>query len=206
MIGLWHMTEQIEDYKELFAEACSKFSSMSRRREYVCVRLLLRAMTGSGASIRYEESGRPRLTDGRHISISHTRGLCAVIISEEHDVAIDIEVISDRVMKIKDRFLTDEELTGIYRGAGECRSVSLWSPAQSSGGHKGTPLLLWCAKETIYKLFPNDRLSFSDIITQTIESSHLRVLNKKRGVEVTVHYVVLSDVVMTYSMAEPNYP
>ena len=58
-----------------------------RKNEQRAVQQLLTAMTGGDAvEITHEESGKPVL-DGWHISISHTKGYAAVLLSKNHEVA-----------------------------------------------------------------------------------------------------------------------
>ncbi len=48
--------------------------------------------------------------EGYHISISHTLGYVAVILSRDYEVGVDIEYVSDRVNRISSRFLRDDEV------------------------------------------------------------------------------------------------
>lgn len=161
-LGLWSMADGEDDGSELYREASAMYKSASRRREYVGVRLLLRAMTGCQClEISHDANGRPRLSNNLNISISHTRDVCAVIVSKEHDVAVDVEYVSERVNKIASKILRDDER------ATDARSR----------------LLHWCAKETAYKLFPDDELAFDEMqvvgIRQYSDMSALDVEHQK---------------------------
>lgn len=78
-------------------------------------------------------------------SISHSRNYVAVISSETNDVAIDIEVIQDKVLKIKHKFL---------------------HPNDFEQGDDLTKLtMIWSSKETIYKHYHTKELySFKEQI------------------------------------------
>ena len=90
--------------------------------------------------IKHEESGKP-LLDGWHISISHTKGYVAVMLSKTREVGVDIEYVSERIKRIADRFLRPDEHA-------ECISDLL---------------IHWCAKETVYKLYSEQDLTFQQM-------------------------------------------
>ena len=85
--------------------------------------------------------GYEPVIDAYHVSISHTVGYVAVILSRDYEVGIDIEYVSERVGRIAARFLrNDENFT-------DCRQL----------------LTAWCAKETMYKLFSSDHLGYQEM-------------------------------------------
>ena len=99
-LGLWHLTESPEDFALPQQPSIMKqYRSTSRRAEKLATYALLSAMTGDDdLLISHESSGRP-LLEGWHISISHTRGYVAVILSRDTRVAVDIEYVANRVNK-----------------------------------------------------------------------------------------------------------
>lgn len=179
LLGLWKM----EDEPSLKA----------REKEQKAVRELVAAMlqyktsigessrTDDTVEITHEESGKPVL-DGWHISISHTKGYAAVLLSKNHEVGIDIEYVSERVKRIADRFLRPDE---------QAESV--------------TDLLLhWCAKEAIYKLYSEQDLTFQQmkIVDLQPQSDFFHVESEMNNgiVSVTkVFYLVHQDYVLTYT-------
>lgn len=115
-----------------------RYKSNARRMEYICERALLKdMMNGKIVKIFHNEDGKPILNNGLNISISHTRGYIAIILSETKNVGIDIEYVSDRVEKIASRFMREDE------SADDIMSL----------------LVHWCAKETLYKLFHQNILT-----------------------------------------------
>lgn len=155
--GVWKIEESVEEAlarlsdKAAYAEFLARFTAEGRKREYLATRLLLRELLGEEASIAYRPSGAPFLPKHPllYISISHTKGYAAVSL-DNRPTGIDIEYRSDRVRKIRDRFLSAEEETHI-------------NPA-----HETAHLLIhWCAKETLFKLIDQEEVDFR---------IHLRVL------------------------------
>ena len=146
-LGLWQIEASIE---QMLAEDSSlknvlkcteSYRSEARRREVIAVYALLFAMTGnSELRIDHDNLSRP-IVDGYHVSISHTKGYAALILSNCSNVAVDIEYFSDRVERVAHKFIrSDEDAPSLY-----------------------AKLIHWSAKETIYKLFAEEFLDFFDM-------------------------------------------
>ena len=146
-LGLWQMDEEVEQlfeqYPHLQAYRSSleaKYKQEGRKLEFLAIRALMYEMLkANGASkgllshagdITHNEAGKP-LFRGYHISVSHTKGYAALILSRNQEVAVDIEYFSDRVERISSKFLRKDE-----------KAVD-----------QDSMLVHWCAKETVYKLF-----------------------------------------------------
>ena len=182
-IGLWEMVDgefdsYTDDYlRGAIGEAEKRYKSNARRMEYICERALLKdMMNGKIVKIFHNEDGKPMLNNGLNISISHTRGYIAIILSETKNVGIDIEYVSDRVEKISSRFMLEDESADDI--------ISL--------------LVHWCAKETLYKLFSSEHLDFMNIkvnIDETVSATNL--LN---NITVPLFVESTSNYVLTYSM------
>jgi len=153
-----------------------------REAERTAVRKLLAEITGDNTlKISYEESGRPLLSDGRQISISHTRGYAAVIISPDKAVGIDIEYQSDRVGRITSKFIRDDE-----------QAADILSQ-----------LLLWSAKETVFKLFSSDKLEYFEMKSHPFEAGPkgtIEIENLKRNIVQQVFFESNKDYVLTYAI------
>lgn len=183
ILGVWEMTEHPSDYPEWYEEACKRYRAEGRLREYVCVRALLRQMTDDDASwtISHEQSGKPLLQNGWHISISHTKGFCCVIISPDHDVAVDIEYMSNRVNKIVHMFIRPDEQADTIEER----------------------LIHWSAKETVYKLYSADRLALDEMRLLRFTMNKQGVVlteNLRRNTTVEVCYEVTPSFVLTYAV------
>ena len=179
-LGLWKMTEtsaellrQLPEYQD---EVCARYRAEGRRMEFLSVRALLRIMTGD-ASLRigHEPSGKPVLPSW-FVSISHTRGYAALMLSEEEQVALDIEQRSERVRRIASRFIRPDEQAATTEDM----------------------LAIWSAKETLYKLYSEDELLFSDMRISFLESG-LMGENLKRAEHVQVFHELTDDYVLTWA-------
>ena len=156
-----------------------------RQRERQAVLALLREMTHDDSiSIIHEPSGKPVVAadglalQGWHISVSHTKGYAVVLLSSRERVGVDIEYRSDRVESIASRFIRPDEHT-------------------ESTDDK---LLVWSAKEAVYKLFSEDKLLFFDMRTIGIGEHSLQIENMKRNIIVDVVYEFTDDYVLTYTI------
>ncbi|MES2761415.1 MAG: 4'-phosphopantetheinyl transferase superfamily protein [Bacteroidota bacterium] len=92
--------------------------------------------------ISYDDKGKPYLAgDKRHISVSHSHDKLAIIINETEATGIDIELIRDKVLRIKHKFLSDNEL-------------------RDANDHVEKLLIYWAAKETLYKIYGLKEVDF----------------------------------------------
>ena len=136
--------------------------------------------------IGHAASGQPLLR-GYHVGVTHTKGYAALMLSKSCDVACDIEHFSDRVERIKSKFLRKDEK------ADDLDSL----------------LVHWCGKETVYKLFPEDNLQFSQMRVGpfcTMSDWACEVENMKRGEKVRVDFELTMQFVLTYAFRKRTLP
>lgn len=195
-LGLWQMDETVEQlldqYPFLQAYRSSmdeKYKNDGRKLEFLAIRALMYEMLkANGASkgllshagdISHNEAGKP-LFRGYHISITHTKGYAALILSKTKEVAVDIEYFNDRVERIASKFLRkDEKAEGL-----------------------DSLLVHWCAKETVFKLFSEDRLQFEDMRVKpfdTMSDWSCDVENLKRKQMAHVDFELTMEFVLTYA-------
>lgn len=197
-LGVWEMEENLNYEKFASLPFYDRLMSLSenRRKETGSVYSLLFAMTGNrNLVIGHEPSGKPYV-EGYKIGISHTKGFVSVILSTSCDVAVDIEYINTRVLRIADRFLREDEKPNALQFAKE----------KDEKGHQDIvpnvipTLLFWCAKETIYKLYSDERLTFQNIkIMDTEQGGALCGNNLITGESVRIDYTFNNDYVLTYA-------
>lgn len=197
-LGVWEMEENLNYEQFASLSFYDRLMSLSenRRKETASVYSLLFAMTGNrNLVIGHEPSGKPYV-EGYKIGISHTKGFVSVILSTSCDVAVDIEYINTRVLRIADRFLREDEKPNALRFAKE----------KDEKGHQDIvpdvipTLLFWCAKETIYKLYSDERLTFQNIkISDTEQGGALCGNNLITGESVRIDYTFNNDYVLTYA-------
>ena len=141
-LGIWEITESLEEIKKsINYDNYKTFKSLKRQKEYICTRLLLTEID-CNFSITYNKWGAPTLNTNKNISISHSNNLIAIIVSKKN-VAIDIEMISKKPLKIKEKFLSNHD--NISHSIEETT-------------------LAWSAKETILKLHQKGDIDYKNDI------------------------------------------
>lgn len=197
-LGIWEMEENLNYEKFASLPFYDRLMSLSdgRRKETASVYSLLFAMTGNrNLVIGHEPSGKPYV-ERYKIGISHTKGFVSVILSTSCDVAVDIEYINTRVLRIADRFLREDEKPNALQ----------FSKEKKEKGDKDVvadvipTLLFWCAKETIYKLYSDERLTFQNIkIMDAEQGGALCGNNLITGESVRIDYTFNNDYVLMYA-------
>ena len=220
-LGLWQTTETVDGFFEPYRQHVeTSFKNDGRKKEFLAIHALLHEMLAicgkphgarrskglqdqskasqdqSKASqglpvadvpmIGHAASGQPLLR-GYHVGVTHTKGYAALMLSKSCDVACDIEHFSNRVERIKSKFLRKDEK------ADDLDSL----------------LVHWCGKETVYKLFPEDNLQFSQMRVgpfSTMSDWACEVENMKRGEKVRVDFELTMQFVLTYAFRKRTLP
>ena len=131
-----------------------------------------------GLVINHDSDGAPQV-EGFHVSISHTKGWAAMILSRHHRNGIDMEYVSYRVNKILPRFMRNDETQDTLYGI----------------------LITWCAKEAAYKYYHEQHLGLLEMRLPpfTLRDTGVACLeNLRQGERVTVNYEANDDFVLTY--------
>lgn len=149
-LGIWRIGETVAELsdrlekKAWYMPFLQHTASESRRTEWLAVRVLLKELLGREVRIEYTEAGRPYLPEETLcVSISHTPGYAAVLLSDSPAPGIDIERISARVARVAPRFLSEQEL----------RQIDPERPTESL-------LLYWSGKETVFKALQRQDVDF----------------------------------------------
>lgn len=151
-LGIW----KIEESEPFFLEKVllqREITHPHKRLQHLAGRYLLPFLFPAfpGEQIEIAGTRKPFLPDEQyHFSISHCSNYAAVIVSKNERVGVDVEVITERVNKIKHKFLH----------AGELRFVN----SQSPGKHIILLTLLWSAKEAIFKWYGSGEVDFREMI------------------------------------------
>lgn len=139
--GIWKVDEPVSTLLDMLPEGSNyekdleQFTAERRKQEWLSVRVLLLRLLGEEKQIVYDLNGKPSLKDNSYfISISHTKGYVALILSRFIPVGIDIEHYGQRVNNVVSRFMREDEKAFPYKGD------MTWGL-----------LLHWSAKETLFK-------------------------------------------------------
>lgn len=152
---IWHITETAEALAGVLGltgtdlSLCNSFKHQGRKKHWLAARCALKTSLGASAlTIHHEANGKPVLGDGdHHISLSHSGDYAASVHSLKHPVGIDIEQLKPRIFKVRERFLSPEELG----------FISTEMPLEHL-------YVLWCGKEALYKIYGNPGIDFRNDI------------------------------------------
>ena len=148
-VKIWKITESYNDLmltidlKPKSLERVLGMKSEMHQRGFLSVRHILKDFGYTDVELHYDENGKPYLNDGNYISITHSFSFSAIIISE-NKVGIDIEKQRDKIQLISNKFVGYE----------------LKYLDKSSEDYIRRLTLIWCIKESLYKLFATPGLSF----------------------------------------------
>jgi 4'-phosphopantetheinyl transferase len=114
----------------------------NREIETLGKNFLLAHLTSDTTQLIYDDKGKPHLAnDSRHLSIPHSHDRLVIIINEKEETGIDIELLRDKVLKIKHKFLSISELSDANDDVEKL-------------------LIYWAAKETLYKIYGLKEVDF----------------------------------------------
>ncbi len=119
----------------------------NRRKEWVAIRTFLQNNMGfADCSVAYNEKGAPVLKNpDLNLSISHSSGKAAIVLSENKKVGVDIEVRANKVLRVVNKYLSEAEQNFLDRKFRDAHALVCWS-----------------AKECAYKIFDRPGTSFKE--------------------------------------------
>lgn len=149
-LAIWH----IEENESFFLKKVTlkkEITHPHKRLQHLAGRYLLPFLFTDfpNEEILIADSKKPYLKDeAYHFSISHCGNFAAAIVSKTQRVGIDIEIFTDKVFKIKDKFLNKEE--------------ALF--AEKYKYNKALLTTLWCVKEAAFKWYSFGKVDFKNNI------------------------------------------
>jgi len=195
--AIWKMEEQLDELVNQASLAAAdlarlnSFSHQARKKEWICVRLLLKKLH-KNISIRYLESGRPVLENSSaHISISHTKDFAGLILSASQVVGIDLERIHPRIEKIAHKFVSAEEEKFL-----------------GGANHLEKLFVVWGVKEVLFKMHSIGELIFKEHLIVdpfvfggqgAVTASVMKGIFQKKY---TLNYKLQDDLLITWCIDE----
>ncbi|MDC6351083.1 4'-phosphopantetheinyl transferase superfamily protein [Zeaxanthinibacter sp. PT1] len=149
-VYIWKITESEEELAkgiQLTSECKARMDGMKselHRRGFLSIRHLMAKAGYEDKDLYYDEGGKPHLKDGNHISISHSHQFTTIIISKDREVGIDIEMQREKILRIANKFTPLEEYRTLANSEALIRKLTI----------------VWGAKESLYKIYAKQGLSF----------------------------------------------
>ncbi len=151
-LAVWQI-EETEDFFLNQVPVQREITHPQKRLQHLAGRYLLRYLFPDFPhhQIEIASTRKPYLPNDRyHFSISHCANYAAAIVSTKSRVGVDVEIVTHRLEKIKNKFLYRDEI----------RFVN----AQHAHQQLNILTLLWSAKEAMYKWYGLGEVDFSEMM------------------------------------------
>lgn len=151
-LGIWKI-EESENFFDLGVPLHRDITHPHKRLQHLAGRYLLPFLFSDfpNSEIAIADTRKPFLPDEQyHFSISHCGNYAAAIVSSKQRVGIDIEMITQRVEKIKHKFLNTDELAFVHSHK-ISQQIQLLT-------------LLWSSKEAMFKWWGRGEVDFSEVL------------------------------------------
>lgn len=190
-LAIWKI-EEAEHFFDLKVPLTTQIKHPHKRLQHLAGRYLLKFLYPDfpNEEIQIADTRKPFLPDEQyHFSISHCNNYAAAIVSSTKRVGIDVETISERIHKIKKKFLHPEELAFVE---------------QKAKSQTELLTLLWCAKEAMFKWYGEGEVDFSEMMRiSSFEAGKAGVLEAEfskhnKLVPLRLQYTIFHDVVSVH--------
>lgn len=165
---------KIEETEEFFSGTVPvqrEITHPHKRIQHLAGRYLLRFLFPDFPyhEIEIASTRKPFLPNEQyHFSISHCGDYAAAIVSKTNRVGVDVEISTERVIRIANKFLHEEEISNF--------DFQISNSATNQAIKHLT--LLWSCKEAIFKWWGNGEVDFSEMIRiEKFELSNTGTIN-----------------------------
>ncbi|WP_318642455.1 4'-phosphopantetheinyl transferase family protein [Flavobacterium ardleyense] len=165
----------------------SDMKSDLHRRGFLSVRMLLQEAGYNDNDLSYDDLGKPHLSDGKHISITHSHHFSAIVVSDVQ-VGIDMEKIREKIAVIAPRFMEE----------------NFEFPDKKDPEYIKKLTALWGVKECIFKIRNEAGISFRnhikvdpfDMLSQNgLAHLHFQGINQA----FQMHFVQVQNFMLVYA-------
>lgn len=188
-LGVWKI-EEPEDWFLGNVPVFREVTHPKKRLQHLAGRFLLQYLYPDFPYrlIQIADTRKPYLVDEQyHFSISHCGDYAAAIVSRTARVGVDVEETGERIIRIKDKFLSAAE-----------QRIFIPDPA--------TPdyrllTLCWSAKESIFKWYGKGEVDFRRDIRLSEHNGTAKTLHGdfgKKGVALKVNYRLFDRLVLSW--------
>ena len=191
-ILVWHITESLADLAinctltHSNQQRISTMKSIIHQRAFFAVRKLLHQISLSDSDLWYDDAGKPHLKNNQFISISHSHSMATIIISSQK-VGIDIEIQTEKIIKIANKFAVEPL----------CKKVKQ--------NYIKKLTVLWGAKEAIFKIKNEKGISFKNHITLqpfklTQNHTHAALQFNTKIEYFDIYYLEIKNYILVYAL------
>ena len=102
-----NLLEQLNPTEQELIEI-NRFKNTNRKKQNIISRLMLNHLANKKVKLHYSEQGIPSCNSFEHISISHSKDYCVVIISGEK-IGIDIQCLKKNILDLSPKFINEKK-------------------------------------------------------------------------------------------------
>ena len=188
---VWKIEEELSFLETIYLNNNSKnrisrMKSEVHKKGFLSVRHLLKYLNYSDDDLFYTEDGKPHLNDGLRISISHSFNFSCIIVSK-NVVGIDIEKNREKIIRIADKFVGEENK--FLKEEDLVKQLTV----------------IWGAKESLFKIHPDGGLLFKHHLP--IEKFSLNDKKAKGWIKkdnfyevFDIHFEFIDDFTLVYAL------
>lgn len=207
-LAVWHIAEE-EAFFRTLALPQRAVSHPHKRLQHLAGRYLLRYLFPDFPTelIQIADTRKPYLHDDvYHFSISHCSDYAAAIVSPQLRVGVDIEVVTEKAVRIRHKFASAEEWT-LVQNALAVAQFDFDDGIKADKAFDPDALiatLIWSCKEAVFKWYGAGEIDF----IKHIDISGCRVENfvvvtevgftKENPVLLRLHSVLLDSIWLSY--------
>jgi len=168
----------------------------AKRLQHLAGRYLLKLMHPDFPleAIQSKSGEKPFLYDQTYqFSISHSGKIATAITSKMLPVGIDVEIITEKALRVAHKFLSAEEVKLIEHGTHEKATI------------------LWSIKETVFKWYGLGSVDFiQDIQIKNLsfnqDENSATCFFRKTDQIVNIHFIRMEDMVVSWMVSSPLVP
>jgi phosphopantetheinyl transferase len=197
-LGIW----KIEETEAFFIDTVPlqrEITHPHKRLQHLAGRFLLRFIFPDFPYelIEIADTQKPFLPGEQyHFSISHCGDYAAAIVSKDQRVGIDIEIPVEKIERLKDKFLSAEEMHRFTDPHSQITGKKL--PVMMN---REQLTLLWSCKESVFKWYGDGEVDFKNHIRlQQLHEANETIdcFFTKKEISLTIHYRVFEHLVLSW--------
>ena len=181
MYGEFNPSNYLSKLTSIEIEKLKTFGSITRKREFVAVRILRDSLFGL-EPILYNSLGAPYINKKGFVSISHSKNMVGFAFNSEHPIGLDLEYPQEKIHKIQSKFISDTE-----RQLFDTNDRKVLTQ-------------LWSAKEAMYKLAGRKKIIFnSELLLAPSSENKLRgtIINLDHQLKVNLDIFEFENTIIT---------
>jgi phosphopantetheinyl transferase len=188
-LGIWKI-EESEDFFKGNVPQHRDVTHPHKRLQHLAGRFLLQFLFPDFPYqlIQVADTRKPFLPGEQyHFSISHCGDYAAAIVSKESRVGIDIEIPVEKIIRIRDKFLSAEEKIkwAVDGSAPDARTITL----------------LWSCKESVFKWYGDGGVDFSEQIQLKDQDHERKMIDcffAKNQSNISIQYNLFDHLVLAW--------